>query len=80
LKEQLEKYKEEAQANKNYMVHVHVSHLVEVQKIMLYLDVKMFLCTKKLKGKLKSYFPLLLLNHGIKYYSMFSPLFFLLQT
>jgi hypothetical protein len=35
LKEELEKYKEEAQANKNYMVQVPVSHLVKAQKIML---------------------------------------------
>jgi hypothetical protein len=35
LKEELEKYKEEAQVNKNYMVQVPVSHLVKFQKIML---------------------------------------------
>jgi hypothetical protein len=50
-----EKYKDEAQANKYYMVQVPVSHLVEVQKITLFLDIKMFLCTEKLKEKLKSY-------------------------
>lgn len=52
MKEELEKYKEEAQANKNYMVQVPIFHHFTFQKIML-TDLKMFICTEKVKENLK---------------------------